>query len=137
MRVTKDSLLTVNLQPFGEAAVPNFNICFGKIEVSNFFGFDLARYKHSCAEGHALKAVPGEVKITILEQDAGYAPYEPENHWNAHHSFLIEWGGAAGSRQSVALSDMQLTGISDTSLGPWRGQELTFKNNGISSAKTY
>ena len=44
MRVTKDTLLTVKLQPVDDPAVPNFNICFGKLDVTNFFGFDLSRY---------------------------------------------------------------------------------------------
>ena len=132
-RVIKDNLITVKLQVTGEAAVANFNICFGKLEIGNFFGFTLERYLLSCIEGHAVDPEAGDVKLTILEDDAG-ATYDPEEHWADHHSLIIEWGGAAGSIQEVSLTDIQLIDIQDTTLGPWRGQELSFNNIGHSSA---
>ena len=132
MRVTKDTLVTVKLQPLGEAAVVNKNICFGKLMSSNHFGFTLERYLLSCEEGYAIDPVAGEVKLIIIEEDASY-PYNPENYLLAHHSLEIVWGGGVGAEQRVAFSDLQLTDIQDTTLGPWRAQELTFSNSGSSS----
>lgn len=129
MRITKDTLVTVKLQPLatGEPAVNNFNICFGSLTSTNHFGFSLERYLLSCEEGFSTDPVAGEVKLIILEDDAD-ATYNPEDHWLGHHSLEVVWGGGAGKEQRVFFEDLQLKDIQDTTLGAWRGQELTFSN---------
>lgn len=132
MRVTKDTITTVKLQPIGGAAVANGNICFGKLDSTNHFGFSLERYLLSCLEGYTVDPEAGEVKLTILEEDAT-ATYNPETHLLDYHTLELVWGGGAGLEQRVYFDNLQLTDVQDTTLGAWRGQELTFSNSGTSS----
>lgn len=133
-RVLTDNIVKAKLQPIGGAAQADKNICFGKLNITNMGGYDLARYQDSCETSHGLLPVPGELKLIVTEDEAG-AIYNPETFLNEHHSFELEWGTVAGSIQNVTISDAQLVTITDTELGPWAAQELTFKIVGSTSVK--
>ncbi len=133
-RVLAGNIAIAQLQPLGKSAVTAKNVCFGKLTASNFFGFDLERFLLSCAEGHELSPTAGEVKISIREEDAG-VDYNPEEHLGDYHSFELVWGNVAGKTQRVFFNRLQLIDFGQTELGPWAGQDLTFKCLGYSSAK--
>ena len=132
-RVLTDNISTLKLQPTGEAAVDNNNVCFGKLEASNVYGFDLAREQTSCVDGYSLVAKESEVKLLIKEGDVGEG-YNPEDFIEKHHSFELIWG-TADHKQTVRFTDLILKTISPSTLGPWAGYELVFSAIGTAAVE--
>lgn len=127
-QITRSNLIKARLQPEG-SIVSDKNICFQKVEVTNFFGSALERFRLSCEDGYARTSEAGEVKITLLEEDMA-AEYNPEANLSKNHDFILEWG--VSHQQGIHFDKMQLINISRTEIGSLSGLELTFKNRGYS-----
>lgn len=118
-------------------AVPgSSNICFDKLNAPNVFGFDYQRYLTGCIDGWSKGAVPTDVTITILEDEAN-ATYNPDNHLEQNHRLTLRWGSEVGKKIELDFSKLQLAKVTNSKVATYAGQDLGFRNVGTTTLKFY
>ena len=105
------------------------NLCFEKISAPNLAGFEYNRFQTSCEGGWSKGAVPSDLTVTIVEDEAG-AVYNPDDNIEKDHSLAIRWGAGAGNLIEFYYHKLQLASIGNSEVAKYRGQDLSFRNTG-------
>ena len=105
------------------------NLCFEKITAPNVAGFEYDRFQTSCEGGWSKGAVPSDVTVTIVEDEAG-AIYNPDDNIESDHSLAVRWGAGAGNLMELYFHKLQLANIGNSEVAKYRGQDLSFRNTG-------
>lgn len=119
-------LYSAGVEP-ADAGVTNF--CFDKITAPNFAGFGYDRYQTSCEEGWSKEAIPSDVNLTIVADEAG-AVYNPDNQLEENHTLAVRWGSGTGSNMEIFYHKLQLANVGDSAVAKYKGQDLSFRNVG-------
>ena len=105
----------------------NTNFCFSKLEATNGAGFEYGRYQTSCEDGWSKGAVPSDVTVTIIEDEAG-AVYNPDNQLAENHTLVVRYGVAAGEKVELYYHKLTLNNVGSSEVAKYSGQDLTFRN---------
>lgn len=114
------------------------SMCFQKISAVNLYGFMLERFQNSCSSGFDKQKIIADVVITVLEDNVA-ATWQPDSvNYSAISGAMQEqdfalgmyWGASAGFKVYLAWDKLQLADVKGVEVGPYKGKELTFKNNG-------
>lgn len=108
------------------------NVCFDKAIAPNFTAFEYSRYLTGCVDGWSKGAIPSDVTLTILEDEAG-ASYNPDNHLEENHGLRLKVGTVTGKIAQIDFAKIQLANVSPSTVASYTGQDLAFRNVGTTS----
>jgi hypothetical protein len=106
--------------------------CFSTLQAPNFFGFDYARYVVGCEEGYSKTAIPTDVSVGILEDQAGTTSFNPDANLQGFFCAQVKFGTAAGSYITYKWDKLQLTNVKNGKVSQFLGRDTTFRNTGKS-----
>jgi hypothetical protein len=107
------------------------NVCFDKLSAPNFSSKEYVRIQTGCGDGWSRGSVPTDVSLTITEEQAN-ASYNPDNHLEEDHALYIKWTSGSGY-VLVKFNKLQLVKVTNSTVGNYAGQDLSFRKIGISS----
>lgn len=110
------------------------NFCFDKLSAPNLSGFELDRFLTSCEDGWSKGAIPSDVNVTIIEDEAG-AIYNPDNELEKNNVAVIRFGSIVGSRVELFFHKIQLANVVNSTVAKFTGQDLSYRNVGITDIK--
>lgn len=110
------------------------NICFSKLSAPNVSGFDLSRFLTGCQEGFARGAVASDVVLTILEDAADTAGFNPDanigNLFAMRLSYSPTGSAVPGKTVTIEFTKLQETDFKQTTVGSYVAKDVTFSNTG-------
>ncbi len=106
--------------------------CFSTLQAPNFFGFGYARYMTGCATGFSKTAVPTDITVSLLEDQAGGDSFDPDANLQSFFGIKIKFGTGAGKYVSYQWDKAQLTNVKPGKVGSFLGRDTTFRNTGKS-----
>lgn len=106
--------------------------CLSTLQAANFFGFDYARYIVGCEEGFSKSAVPTDVAVSFLEDQAGSAAFDADANLQNFFGVQLKFGTAAGSYITYKWDKLQLTNVKGGKVASFLGRDVTFRNTGSS-----
>jgi hypothetical protein len=107
------------------------NVCFDKLSSPNFSSKEYVRIQTGCGDGWSRGSVPTDVSLTITEEQAN-ASYNPDNHLEEDHALYVKWTSGSGY-VLVKFNKLQLVKVTNSTVGNYAGQDLSFRKIGISS----
>jgi len=128
------SELTLYTDANEPAVVDTSNVCFDKLNAPNVSGFEYSRYLTGCGDGWSKGAVPTDVTITIIEDKAG-ATYNPDNQLENNHKLTLRYGSTTGYKVEKTFKKLQLAKVSNSKVANYSGQDLSFRNIGVTELK--
>lgn len=105
-----------------------WNLCVDGINAPNTFGFDYERYLLTCQEGFDKTGAPTDVTVTTLEDEVGGTDFNPESNLEKYFKIKFKYGTGAGKYVRIIMDKVQLSNVSDSSVGNFFGKECTFRN---------
>jgi len=108
------------------------NITFSKIAAPNINGFDYNRFLTSAVDGWSKGGKATDLTITGVE-DVSASSYNPENMLEVNHKLTLNYSDindTANKVVTIVFRKIQLTKVSPSDVGSFRGQDLLFKNRG-------
>ncbi len=108
------------------------SFCFDKLQAPNFFGFDYARYLTGCEEGFSKTAIATDVNVTLLEDQAGTASFDPDASQSKFFGAQIKFGTAAGRYITYMWDKLQVSNTKGGTISQFLGRDVTFRNTGKS-----
>jgi hypothetical protein len=130
------SELTLYTDANEPAVAGTSNVCFDKLNAPNVSGFEYQRYQTGCLDGWSKGAVPTDVTITILEDQAG-ATYNPDDHLEGNHKLTLRYGSTTGYKAEFTFKKLQLAKVANSKVANYAGQDLNFRNIGTTELKLY
>lgn len=138
----KHSISTLQLSQYTgdfEETVPTYsagtkNVCIDKLQAPNLSGFEFDRILTSCLESWSVGAVPTDLTLTILEQEAEVT-FNPDEHIEDHFSLFVDYStdGTELGRIRLVFTKLQLVDVQKTKIGKYFGQDVKFRNIGKTS----
>ena len=123
----------------GTNALLPVSFCFGNLNITNFTGFEYARYITGCDQGFSKNAVPFDVSVTMLEDQVGALNvFNPDENISKFFAISLTSGvlsnGAlqAGKTNVYMLDKIQLANVKRGTVGDYEGRDVTFRSTGLS-----
>lgn len=107
------------------------NVCFDKVSSPNFSNKEYTRIKTGCGDGWSRGSVPSDVSLTITEEEAT-TTYNPDSHLEEDHVLYVKWTSGSGY-VLIKFEKLQLVKVTNSTVGNYAGQDLSFRKIGISS----
>jgi len=104
--------------------------CFSTLQAPNFFGFDYQRYITGCEVGFSKTAVPTDITVGLLEDQAGTSSFDPDSVLQNFFGVQIKFGTGAGRYVTYKWDKVQLTNVKPGKVGSFLGRDTTFRNTG-------
>jgi hypothetical protein len=130
------SELTLYTDANEPAVAGTSNVCFDKLNAPNVSGFEYSRYLTGCGDGWSKGAVPTDVTITIIEDKAG-ATYNPDDQLEVNHKLTLRYGSTTGFKVEKTFKKLQLAKVTNSKVANYSGQDLAFRNIGVTELKLY
>lgn len=114
------------------------NICIDKLQAPNLAGFEFDRILTSCIESWSVGAVPTDLTVTIIENEAE-ATFNPDNHIEDMFALYVDYSAAGDNVSKIQLkfTKLELVDCPKTRIGKYFGQDLKFRNIGKTSIVLY
>lgn len=103
---------------------------FSTLQANNFFGFDYQRYITGAEEGFSKGAVATDVSMTILEDQAGTASFQPDANVSNFFAVKLKFGTAAGRYVTYRWNRLQLANVKEGKVASYFGRDISFRNTG-------
>ena len=111
------------------AAIP-FN--FGTLSAPSFLGFDYTRYLTGNLIGFSKKATPGDVTISVLQDQAGTTNWDPDRSVTNFYGAQIRWGTGNNNYITLMWNALQVANVKKATIGEFSAREVTLRNTGKS-----
>lgn len=115
----------------GDTAVKS--VCFSTLSAPNFFGFDFQRFLTGCETGFAKGAVPTDVSMTIVEDQAGASSFDPDANLTKFYALIVRFGlNTTGNNIAYMWNKLQVANVKQGKVATYFGRDITFRNTGQS-----